>query len=381
MRIQKLGDIATVAKAAINPIKLTSQQVDHYSLPAYDRGAVPERVDPATIKSSKLLITEPVVLVSKLNPSTPRIWLASPGEVPALASTEFVPLTPTGIEISTLFGICKSSHFQNQLKQLVTGTSNSHQRVPITDMLSIAIPAPLSEVTTRVGELVTLLEKRIWLSRSKVNSADKLISELFASSFPTSGEPTDELGEYIEVQTGVSYTSKDFGGENQALVTLKSFGRDGAYNPNGLKAWSGEFKKAQQVMPGEILVAHTDISQQGDVLGRGVSVRESDDFDVLVASMDLAVVRPKHTLTNEFLLGLTRQTSFRNFCKSRSNGTTVLHLQRSAIKEHKFRLPTLDEITKYSEAVNKLLVAQNFEESTQRKLLTLQRLKLAQHFS
>lgn len=376
MRYVPLKEIASHHKILVNPVDYEDVDVDLYSLPAFDRGGAPETVKGRTIKSSKLLITEPSVLVSKLNPGTSRVWLVTPGKRPALASTEFIALEAKNVKLSYLFAVCKSPNFRDRLTKLVTGTSNSHQRVPVKDFFEVPVPIGNDTKLEDLGDLIAALQSRIQMSRERVLMIDQVVGETFTQFFPDVFGNGSHLGEYIEVTTGVSYTSKDFGGDNQALLTLKSFGRDGGYNPSGLKAWSGPFREGQRVKAGEIVVAHTDISQAGDVLGRAIVVRESSKFQTLVASMDMAVVRPKRNLTNEFLLGLTRHPIFKDYCRSQSNGTTVLHLPRRAIGEFPFEPPAIVQIEKYSQIVGSLVQLQSKEEDLVVNLEELQQAKL-----
>src|SRR5699024_9961562 len=90
-----LGEVASVPRRSVNPQRIDDQLLAHYSLPAFDQGAGPEIVKNVEVKSSKHRLSEPCVLVSKLNPRFPRIWNVSslPNEM-AVASTEFVMLEP-----------------------------------------------------------------------------------------------------------------------------------------------------------------------------------------------------------------------------------------------------------------------------------------------
>lgn len=122
-----LADLASVADA-----RQFRQDVfvDHFSLPAFDDGQIPERVQGSAIKSGKLLLAGPTVLVSRLNPQTPRIWMAYPSDVPAAASTEFLPLVAaTGIAVEEIWAVCAADGFSTQMRARVTGTTGSHQRV------------------------------------------------------------------------------------------------------------------------------------------------------------------------------------------------------------------------------------------------------------
>jgi type I restriction enzyme S subunit len=104
--------------------------VDHFSIPSFDEGQLPVRVNGESIKSGKLLLEEPVVLVSRLNPQTPRVWMAYPSDVPAAASTEFVPLVGAGpVAVEEVWAVCVAGEFAAQMMTRVTGTTGSHQRV------------------------------------------------------------------------------------------------------------------------------------------------------------------------------------------------------------------------------------------------------------
>ena len=70
------------------------------------------------------------MLVSKLNPQIPRIWLVGDAGDNAVCSTEFIVWTPKQ-PANSAFVYCFASSlaFNSAMRQLVTGTSNSHQRV------------------------------------------------------------------------------------------------------------------------------------------------------------------------------------------------------------------------------------------------------------
>ena len=69
-----LSDIATVFREIENPEKYSSDVlVDHYSLPAFDKGAC-HRVLSSQVKSQKQVVPENAILVSRLNPHIPRVW-------------------------------------------------------------------------------------------------------------------------------------------------------------------------------------------------------------------------------------------------------------------------------------------------------------------
>jgi type I restriction enzyme S subunit len=123
----RLIDLASVAEARqFRP----DRSVDHFSIPAFDEARLPERIEGKAIKSGKLMIAQPTVLVSRLNPQTPRVWMAYTSDVPGAASTEFVPLiAANSVAIEEVWAACASDGFATQMRARVTGTTGSHQRV------------------------------------------------------------------------------------------------------------------------------------------------------------------------------------------------------------------------------------------------------------
>lgn len=347
--LQPLGELVDVSRRTINPAALDETRVHHYSIPAYDAGRDPDEVAAKEIRSQKLSLSAPAVLVSKINPHIPRCWLVEPSQqLPALASTEFLPLAPKNgsIELDYVYAVCSSKPFQRALGSLVTGTSSSHQRVKPRDLLSVAIPVVARAEQRRIGCSLRMLERRIRITRDIARLTDRLMSCRFRELFGA-GTGETPLSEVSTIFFGVSYRSSDLTGNDQALVTLKSFGRTGGYREVGLKAWSGEAKPGQILGPGDVVVAQTDLTQAADVLGRVALVRGSERFSRLVASLDVAIVRPSEDVEREYLYGLLSQPEFRRYCRSRANGTTVLHLSRRAIPEYGISRPKHSELAAY----------------------------------
>jgi type I restriction enzyme S subunit len=163
---------------------------------------------------------------------------------------------------------------------------------------------------------------------------DSLATETLAAGFKLMVPLTDESISFKEVATvtkGVSYRSVDLVESTSALVTLKSFERTGGYAPRGLKDYAGPYKPAQVIAPGEIVVAQTDLTQAAEVVGRAMRVPPSSRHETLIASLDLAIIRPLEGIPVEYLLGLLLDGKFRDHCRSRTSGTTVLHLASDAI--------------------------------------------------
>lgn len=132
----ELGEFAgTLDSRQVRP----AGPVEYYSLPAFDEGAEPERGDGEQIQSNKLPLTEPCVLISRLNPRWERCWMAYPG-ANAVASTEFVPLVGREATPEEVWAVTSAPAFWEQMRTHVTGTTGSHQRVGKSAVLTLTVP-------------------------------------------------------------------------------------------------------------------------------------------------------------------------------------------------------------------------------------------------
>ena len=124
------GDVATLSKGSVSPMAEPVRDFRHYSLPAFDAGQLPLIEPGESIKSNKTPVPSDAVLVSKLNPHIPRIWFVGDVGPDAVCSTEFLVWTPRpGVGSAFVYALASSTAFNTAMRQLVTGTSNSHQRV------------------------------------------------------------------------------------------------------------------------------------------------------------------------------------------------------------------------------------------------------------
>ena len=160
-----LSQAVAVARDTEDPTQYGDDLVDHFSIPAFDALGSPERVAATGIKSGKLRVAIPSVLVSRLNPGTPRVWVAEPQDVPALCSTEFLVLQPvSGSSLGAVRLAVAGQEFTEVMERRATGTSFSHQRIKQGDALSIEVP-DVRELPRGIGDqadvlLCTMLQQR-----------------------------------------------------------------------------------------------------------------------------------------------------------------------------------------------------------------------------
>lgn len=143
-RVMSLQDIVELSRNGLKPLDFPKEIFAHYSIPAHDAGKRPILAPGDSIKSSKYLIDESAVLLSKLNPAIERVWLPGCAQgARQICSTEFLVCKPTRFATREhLVSLFHEPGFRSELTGLATGTSNSHQRVRPKDFLQIKTCVP-----------------------------------------------------------------------------------------------------------------------------------------------------------------------------------------------------------------------------------------------
>lgn len=151
-----------------------------------------------------------------------------------------------------------------------------------------------------------------------------------------------ELREIVDVHSGYSYKGSELHESQTALATIKNFDRNGGFKLNGFKEIvpSKKVKSEQYVRLHDIIVAHTDLTQNADVIGNCELLVSTAKYDNIIISMDLVKVVPKKTeINNYFVMSILSNVKFKQHSLGYINGTTVLHLSKSAIPDYKIPLP------------------------------------------
>ena len=184
-QIGTISRYAALNKKTINP-SLSEEIFEHFSIPAFDDKQWPMLDKGTDIKSSKTLVPKGALLVSKLNPNTPRVWLPKKKNTyKQICSTEFMVLTPSPMgDIMFLWGMFTSNCIADRMTAMVTGTSKSHQRVKPTDVLNIKIPAPGEKLVKAFSDAVKPMLEKTLIGKSEseilVELRDTLLPKLIS---------------------------------------------------------------------------------------------------------------------------------------------------------------------------------------------------------
>ena len=141
----------------------------------------------------------------------------------------------------------------------------------------------------------------------------------------------------IEIQRGISYTSKEINGDGIPMINLNSFNLDGTYKSEGVKTYSGKFSEKNIVKSGDLLIAATDVTRNADIIGRAILVPDYYK-EHLVFSMDIAKILSE-SIPYSFLMMLFNSAHYHNYIKWFATGTIVLHLNLDGVNRYQTELP------------------------------------------
>lgn len=179
--------------------------------------------------------------------------------------------------------------------------------------------------------------------------------------------PLSDIAEFI---SGYSYKGTELTDSTIAMATIKNFDRKGGFKLDGYKEIipSSKLKESQHAELFDTLVAHTDLTQNAEVIGNAEPVMSKSGYDDIVFSMDLVKVLPKKDGVSKFLIAaILQDKKFKAHCLGYVNGTTVLHLSKKALPEYKLLLPSdFSTLKPLDEVVTALYkqVSSNISENT-----------------
>lgn len=300
------------------------------------------------------------------------------GRVGAYCGSVYYSKTPVWVSDNALAAKPKNSgsasylyYFLKNLNLNNYAEGSSHPLVTQTLLNSIEISYfDKADYQQVIAEVLSSLDDKIDLLHRNNKTLEQMAETLFRQWFVVEAKEEWEvvkLGNYIQLVSGYSYRSVDLTPSSTALVTLKNFERTGGFRLDGFKEYSGKYKDDQLVRMGDLVVAHTDITQEAEVLGNPAIIIDDGRYEKLVISTDLVKVIPTSFLSLPYLYYLMRQPDFKHYCLGASNGTTVLHLSKKALPDYEFPIPPATRIKEFTTIVLPLFekVAQNVKQLNQ----------------
>lgn len=161
-----------------------------------------------------------------------------------------------------------------------------------------------------------------------------------------------ELNDSIKLWKGISYSSTDLQDDGTPMINLGSINRKKEYVYNALKFYTGEISTEKVAVPGDLLIACTDLTRQAEIIGFPIIV--PFQYTSFTYSMDLVKLEIKSRELNKFYLySVLRREVYHNYIKRFASGTNVLHLNTDGIYQYKILKPSIGIQEKFQKHIER----------------------------
>ena len=335
---------------------------------------------------AKRLVKNNDIVISTVRPNLKHYYFVKNAQKNLVVSTGFVVIRPIEVDPLYLYYYLITPMFIEYLVGVAESHTSAYPSFPPEIIENAEIDLPDENIQKKIGKILYDLDSQIENLQKQNKILEQIIQSIFKSWFIDFDGVTEfedsELGKipkgwqigilenFLDLTKGVSYKSQDLKFSNKALVTLKSVKRGGGYTNIGLKSFDGKYNENQVVKENDIIVAQTDLTQNADVIGKPALIRDSKHFDILVASLDIVIIKIKNNKILKFYIYYLFLTDrFQNHVYGYTSGTTVLHLAKDAIPNFVFILPPTKTLEKFDKLIS-TWIQKNHENNNQIENLT-----------
>lgn len=210
-------------------------------------------------------------------------------------------------------------------------------------------------------ELASLLlsgEENIKAKYSVLNRTEVASQALIEQYVPKDFDDYWVLGDVVKIRRGVTYKSSDYSDSEfgTPLLNLKSIEKGGGFNEDGVKYFLGNCKELHYVRDNDLIIACTDITRSGDVVGYPLNPAVYQGKE-MIFTMDLSAIEiTDFELKRDYLYYVLKSAWVHWFLYARAPGTTVLHLELDGLR--KLKVPKFD-VDKQSYIIDRLKAMDN----------------------
>ena len=234
----------------------------------------------------------------------------------------------------------------------------------IENLLRFQCPDQPKETQDRIASVLSAYDDLIEKNNRKIQILQDMAEELYKEWFVRFRFPGHEtakftdgipdgweykpFGEVVTYERGVSYSSDEIDCEDGInLINLKNINSYGGFRLDGTKKYNGKYRDGQVVECGDLVMGVTDMTQDRRTVGAVALVPHFDNTCVISADL----VKVNSDIDNLFIYSLCRYGYYSKFFSQFANGSNVLHLKPSSLRNQKVLIPREDLIDSYVKVV------------------------------
>lgn len=315
------------------------------------------------------------VLVSRMPDPIGRAWCV---EVLAHRAVTAVDVAIVETDPSRLLPKYCAYYLNSPLNLRYAGSRASgttRLRITRRDLSGFPIPVPEIKVQDRIVGLLSAYDELIENNTRRIEILEEMAQAIYREWFVEFRYPGHEddplvdselgpipkgwtvrrLGECVAAEKGLSYKGEFLTDEGTPMANLKCFDRTGGFRRSGSKPYSGPFKVQHSIVPGDLIVANTDLTQAGTVIGSPALVPHRGFEEGGLISHHLFAVRfSASSVDKHYLYRALQNERFRSYARGCASGTTVLGFRASDFLSFPLVVPDLEVQAAFSSIVSDL---------------------------
>jgi type I restriction enzyme S subunit len=266
------------------------------------------------------------------------------------------------------------------------GATMANLNAKIVSALPIRVPAIGTQ--RRVAAILSAFDELIEINKRRIELLEKMARSLYLEWFVRYRFPGHENVEMVDSDLGPiperwraapvaelatlvrgrSYRRAELSdSEGVPFLNLKCVQRGGGFRRSGLKRYTGRYKEAQRVVPGDVLVAVTDMTQERRIVAQAFRMPDLGE-PFAVPSLDLALLKVADESMRILLYATLRYSEFSESLRPFANGANVLHLGVEHIQDYAIVIPDEELLHRFTGIVGPFLEAAEAAERGNRQL-------------
>lgn len=282
-----------------------------------------------------------------------------------------------------LFYFLKGNEAKEYFNSRLCGSTQRYVTLETLRNLPIKIPQNYL-YRDKIIRILSSLDEKIKINNKIIKNLEEMAKAIFKNWFvdfePFNNEefieceygniPKDwkimKLRDVCEIQKGLSYKGQHLKNIGVPMINLGCVEPGGDFRLNKLKYYDGEFKSQHTVIPGDIVIANTDMTSERLILGSPIIIPELDCSPIIFTHHLFAFKGLK--ISREYLYYFLKSETFRKRAEGYANGTTVLSLSKEDILSIDFIVPDNQTLEKFANIVDKLIKLKHNSDNENLKL-------------
>ncbi|MFY0538829.1 restriction endonuclease subunit S [Nannocystis pusilla] len=263
---------------------------------------------------------------------------------------------------------------QRELKSAAGGSAQPILTKSGLVRIPIVLPPPRRQQA--IVEALGALDDKVELNHRLCATLAEIAGARFRAQFIDVPTPSDwklvRLGELLDLDKGLSYRGELLGDTGLRLLGLGDFGARPELDVDDFpRRYSGRHQPRHMVVPGDLLIANTDLTQRRELLGAPLRVPDLGESPMLFSHHAFAV--RFCPAASAGASSSTSPCSSPSFARAAgfAAGTTVLSLPRDAVLDHAIALPPERLRLAFTEVTRPLLARIDHARQESRALVEL----------